>query len=121
MYDRPAAGCKHIKSVLRNGCLAGPDRSAGRNDLGVGIAIIGSVQNRRHERTRRRCACGEMMLAPLLRMDDGAGHQIVEVQFDGGGAQYAYAWRGQRAERRSTCAGRCAGRTAAGDRGGLGK
>jgi hypothetical protein len=38
-----------------------------------------------------------MMLVPLLRMDDGAGHQIVEVQFDGGGAQYAYAWRGQRA------------------------
>ena len=38
-----------------------------------------------------------MMLAPLLRMDDGAGHQIVEVQFDGGGAQYAYAWGGQRA------------------------
>jgi len=57
MYDRPAAGCKHIKSVLRNGCLAGPDRSAGRNDLGaVGIAIIGSVKNRGHERTRRRCA-----------------------------------------------------------------
>jgi hypothetical protein len=97
MFDRPDAGCKHIKSVLRNGCLAA-HRSAGPNNLGaVGVSIVGSVHHRGHEHTGRRCACGEMMLAPLLRMDDGAGHQIVEVQYDGGGAYYAYAWGGQRA------------------------
>ncbi|MGV0596939.1 hypothetical protein [Mycobacterium vulneris] len=94
-YDRPDAGCKHIKRVLKSGCLAGPDRSAGPNNLGAaGVSIVGAVYHRGHERTRRRCACGEMMLAPLLRTNDGAGHQIIELQFDGGSTHYAYAWRG---------------------------
>jgi len=29
-------------------------------------------------------------------MDDGAGHQIVEVQYDDGGTPYAYAYDGKR-------------------------
>jgi hypothetical protein len=94
----PDTTCKHIQRVLNYGCLAGPGRSAGRNDLGAGrVSITGSVP-RLYNRTRLRCACGEMMRAPLLRMDDGAGHQIVQVQFgDGGSAVYAYAWGGKRA------------------------
>jgi len=101
IFDGHGARCKHIKRVLRHGCLAGPGLIAGRNDLGgsVGVSITYEPNpvRRATECTERPCVCGEMMLAPLLRMDDGAGHQIVEVQFDGGGAQYAYAWGGQRA------------------------
>ena len=94
--------CKHIRRVLRHGCLAGPDPSAaGRNDLGDAVRVsITNTPNpvpRATKPTGRPCVCGEMMLAPLLRIDDGAGHQIVEVQIDGGRAQYAYAWGGQRA------------------------
>ncbi len=100
MFEGRGARCKHIKRVLTHGCLAGLGRSAGRNDLGAVRVSITNKPNpvpRATEPTGRPCVCGEMMLAPLLRIDDGAGHQIVEVQFDGGGAQYAYAWGGQRA------------------------
>jgi len=92
----PDTDCKHILRVLKYGCLvAGPGRVAGRNDLGaVRVSITGLVP-RLYNPTELPCACGEMMLAPLLRMDDGAGHQIVEVQYDAGGAQYAFANAGR--------------------------
>jgi len=87
--------CKHIELVLRNGCLAGPGLPAGRNNLGAArVSITGSVP-RLYNHTQLPCACNEMMLAPLLRMNDGAGHQIIEVQYDDG-TRYAYAWDGKR-------------------------
>jgi hypothetical protein len=100
MFGGRGATCKHIKRVLRRGCLAVRDeRAAGPNDLAaVGVEITDAARPlpRATQPTKRRCACGEMMLAPRLRMDDGAGHQIVQVQFGGGGAEYAYAWGGKR-------------------------
>ncbi len=35
------------------------------------------------------------MLAPELRLIDDAGHQIVRVQYDHFGAEYAYTWDGR--------------------------
>lgn len=44
--------------------------------------------------TGLRCACGQIMLAPLVRMRDDAGNQIVEVWL-GGASSYTYAWTGR--------------------------
>jgi hypothetical protein len=95
----PDTPCKHIKLVLRNGCLAvAPGGSAGRKRLGaVGVSITGSVP-RLYTCTELPCECGEMMLTPKMRARDDAGHQIIEVQYDDGGKQYAYAWGGKRAK-----------------------
>jgi len=84
--------CWHIRCVLRHGCLACPGREPGPNDLGaVNVSITGAVKvPLATRRTPRRCACGEMMLSPKLRMSDDAGHQLVEVQIGGRGAPYAY-------------------------------
>ena len=88
--------CWHIKRVLAHACLAGPDRAAGPGDLAAFDVAITDRQHpvpRATTRTRIRCACGEPMLSPKLRMSDDAGHQIVEVQIGGRGAYYAYATR----------------------------
>ena len=98
----PDTTCKRIPRVLTHGCLAvGPGGSAGRNDLGgaVGVSITNKPNPapRLYNLTELPCACGEMMLAPRVRMYDGVGHQIVEVQYeDGGRGAYAFAWRGKR-------------------------
>jgi hypothetical protein len=95
----PDTPCKHIQRVLDNGCLAVPGRrSAGRNRLGaVRVSITGSVP-RLYNLTELPCEGGEMMLTPKMRARDDAGHQIIEVQYDDGGKQYAYAWGGKRAK-----------------------
>lgn len=98
----PDTPCRHIERVLENGCLAGPACKAGLNDLGgaEGVSITNKPDPvpRLYSCTDLPCACGEMMRAPRVRMHDGAGHQIVEVQYDdgGGGGAYAFAWRGKR-------------------------
>jgi hypothetical protein len=94
MFAGRGGSCKHIRRVLRNGCFG-----TGRNNLGaVGVTVTGKTNPvpRATKRTRRHCACGEMMLAPDTRTRDDAGHQIVRVQFSDGGPEYAYAWGGQR-------------------------
>ena len=96
--------CRHIKRVLAHGCLAGPAREPGADDLATGgPATIGlSISATAHpvpraaRRSRRRCACGEPMLVPVVRMTDDVGHQLVRVRFRYGGAEYAYAWDGRR-------------------------
>jgi len=82
--------CKHIARVQRHGCFG-----AGPNDLrAVGVEITRESPMRATQPTGLRCACGEMMLAPLAKMRDDAGHQIVEVSF-GGASVYTYAWAGR--------------------------
>jgi SWIM zinc finger len=87
---RGRATCKHIERVHRHGCFG-----AGPNNLrAFGVEITGENPMCAAQRTRWRCACGQMMLAPLMRMRDDAGHQIVEVWF-GGANLYTYAWAGR--------------------------
>jgi hypothetical protein len=82
--------CKHIERVRAHGCLGG-----GPNSLGsAGIEITGSNPMRASASTRRRCACGQLMRVPVLRMQI-RGHWIVQI--DSGGGPYTYAstraWR----------------------------
>jgi hypothetical protein len=89
--------CKHIERVYRHGCFdAGPNdlRAVGVEITGESPMITGESPMRATQSTGLRCACGQMMLAPLVRMRDGAGHQIVEVSF-GGASWYTYAWAGR--------------------------
>ncbi len=82
--------CKHIARVQRHGCFG-----AGPNDLpAVGVEITRESPMRATQPTALWCACGQMMLAALLRMRDDAGNQIVEVSF-GGASVYTYAWAGR--------------------------
>lgn len=82
--------CKHIDRLRGHGCFG-----SGPNDLDtVHVEITGENPNRATIPTGHRCACGEMMLAPLVRTRDDAGHQIVQVAFDTG-SQYTYAWGGR--------------------------
>jgi hypothetical protein len=80
------SGCKHTERVQRHGCFG-----TGPNDLrAVGVEIVGENPTRVTAPTNARCACGEPMLAPLIRTHDDAGHQVVQVTF-GGQAFYTYA------------------------------
>ena len=97
-YCPPPKSCKHILCVTEHGCLAAPGSAAGRNDLQrvrVTVTDAPYPAERARERTRRSCTCGELMVAPVLRLRDACGCQIVEVQFSSRGARYAYAWRGR--------------------------
>jgi hypothetical protein len=83
--------CKHIERVQRHGCFG-----AGPNDLrAFGVEITSESLMRSTQHTGLRCACGQMMLAPLMRMRDDAGHQIVEVVWLGFTSSYTYAWVGR--------------------------
>ena len=80
------AGCKHIRAVAAHGCLAGPSRAAGSNDLArVGVAMVAEANRApgSARRTGRRCVCGELMLSPVLRLADEAGRQVVRVRLGG--------------------------------------
>jgi hypothetical protein len=44
--------------------------------------------------TLLRCACGQMMLAPIVRLRTGAGHQIVGVKIGAASTVFAFAWGG---------------------------
>lgn len=90
--------CKHIRRVVSHGCFAAPDRAPGPNDLSafnVSVLPCDHPVPRLTRRVRQRCACGEPMQAPKLRLDDDAGHQIVRVVVDNGGTEYAYVWAGK--------------------------
>jgi len=124
IFDGHGARCKHIKRVLRHGCLAGPGLIAGRNDLGgsVGVSITYEPNP-----VRRATECTER---PCVWRDD-AGSAAADGRRRGPPdrrgavrrrrrAVRLCVGRPARAERRRTCARPSTGRTA-GDRGGLGK
>jgi hypothetical protein len=90
--------CKHIEQVMRHACLASANHPAGPNDLAsAGITIT----NKPHYvprygngkpasvATSQRCACGELMRQPQLRMD-AAGNQIIQLEY--AGRKYLFAW-----------------------------
>ena len=95
------ATCKHIEQVMRHACLASANHPAGPNDLAsAGITIT----NKPHYvprygngkpasvATSQRCACGELMRQPQLRMD-AAGNQIIQLEY--AGRKYLFAWAGE--------------------------
>lgn len=95
--------CWHIQCVMKHGCLAGPDREAGRNDLtAFGVEVLTLEEHpkpRLAQRLRQRCACGEPLQVPNLRLTDDEGHQLVRVVFDDPKTEYGYAWAGAQALR----------------------
>jgi len=93
--------CKHIEQVMRHACPASANHPAGPNDLAsAGITIT----NKPHYvprygngkpasvATSQRCACGELMRQPQLRMD-AAGNQIIQLEY--AGRKYLFAWAGE--------------------------
>jgi hypothetical protein len=96
--------CKHVLRVMRHACLAAPGHPAGPNDaekFGVSVLSCEHPRPRLARRIHRRCACGELMLAPELRLTNEAGHQIVRVviDVDEKEKEYSYAWAGEPALR----------------------
>lgn len=83
--------CKHIERIHRHGCFGD-----GPNDLrAFGVEITGDNPMRAAQPTGLRCACGQMMLAPLMRVRDDAGRQIVELREGASTYTYTYAWAGR--------------------------
>lgn len=95
--------CWHIQCVMRHGCFAGPDREAGLNDLtAFGVEVLALEQHpqpRLAQRLRQRCACGEPLQLPNLRLTDDEDRQLVRVVFADSKTEYGYAWDGAQALR----------------------
>jgi hypothetical protein len=91
-------GCKHIDLVLRHGCFGTSEPVPGSPVRGLSdlasvdeIAVEMSHPHFNSKPTGRLCSCGELMRVPVVRMVDDAGCQLVRVQFDDHGVDYAYA------------------------------